>query len=85
VWPEGPERTAGFLDYFFGPEVTDAEAVELMAFDDQVGREDTALVESVQRGVRSGLIGSGRLLLDSERLIASFQDRIRNAVSAQSL
>ena len=53
--------------------MSDVEAAELMAFDDQVGREDTALVESVQCGVRSGLIERGRLLLDSEDLIASFQ------------
>ena len=85
VWPEGPERTAGYLDYFFGADVSDAEAVELIAFDDQVGREDTALVESVQRGVRSGLIGHGRLLLDSEHLIAGFQERVRNAVAVRTL
>ena len=52
VWPESPGRTVGFLDYFFGPDVDVARADELVAFDDQVGREDTALVESAQRGVR---------------------------------
>jgi phenylpropionate dioxygenase-like ring-hydroxylating dioxygenase large terminal subunit len=62
VWPEGPERTAGYLDYFFGAHVSDADAAELIAFDDQVGREDTALVESVQRGVRSRMIECGQLL-----------------------
>jgi choline monooxygenase len=72
VWPEGPERTAGFLDYFFGEGVSDEEAAKLIAFDDQVGREDVALVESVQRGVRSGLIAGGRLLVDSEHLLVSF-------------
>jgi hypothetical protein len=30
-------------------------------------------VESVQRGVRAGLVEHGRLLPDSERLIAGFQ------------
>jgi choline monooxygenase len=80
VWPVGPECTDGFLDYFFGAGVDDASAAELIAFDDQVGREDTALVESVQRGVRSGLIEGGRLLLDSERLIASFQESVRSAL-----
>ena len=80
VWPEGTERTAGVLDYFFGPDVSEEQAEELIAFDDQVGREDTELVESVQRGVRSGIVDQGRLLLDSERLIASFQQRVRNAL-----
>jgi len=82
VWPEGPERTGGFLDYFFGPEVPDATARELLEFDDQVGREDRQLVESVQRGVRSGLIEHGRLLLDSELLIEAFQQRVAAVLAA---
>ncbi len=81
VWPEGPDRTVGFLDYFFGPEVDEEAARELIAFDDQVGREDTALVESVQRGVRSGLVAGGRLMPESERLIASFQARVTKALT----
>jgi len=81
VWPVGAERTAGFLDYFFGAGVSAEEASELIAFDDQVGREDAALVESVQRGVRSGTIERGRLLLDSEMLVNSFQKRIFTALS----
>jgi choline monooxygenase len=76
VWPETAGRTAGFLDYFFGADVDDAWAEELIAFDDQVGREDTALVESVQRGVAAGLVDHGRLLPRSERLIASFQTKV---------
>jgi hypothetical protein len=76
LWPESPERTRGFLDYFFGADVPEASVRDLIAFDDQVGREDTALVESVQRGVRSGLIGRGRLLPASEQLIEGFQRRV---------
>jgi choline monooxygenase len=76
VWPESPERTVGFLDYFFGSDVPDDQARELLEFDDQVGREDTALVESVQRGVRSGLIDSGCLLPASEQLIQGFQHQV---------
>jgi nitrite reductase/ring-hydroxylating ferredoxin subunit len=76
VWPETTDRTAGFLDYFFAPGVDEGWARDLIAFDDQVGREDTALVESVQRGVGSGLVEQGRLLPESERLIASFQSRV---------
>jgi Ring hydroxylating alpha subunit (catalytic domain)/Rieske [2Fe-2S] domain len=71
--------------YFFGADVSDADAAELIAFDDQVGREDSALVENVQRGVRSGIVEQGRLLLDSERLIASFQQRVRDSVSVRTL
>jgi phenylpropionate dioxygenase-like ring-hydroxylating dioxygenase large terminal subunit len=76
VWPVSPGRTEGFLDYFFGPEVDDAAAAELIAFDDQVGLEDTALVESVQRGVAAGGVERGVLLPESERLIGDFQRKV---------
>jgi len=78
--PDGPGRTTGFLDYFFGAGVTDDEKEELIAFDSQVGAEDRELVESVQRGVESGLIERGRLLPESERLIAHFQSLVREAL-----
>ena len=81
VAPLGPERTAGFLDYFFPVDVSDAEVDELLAFDDQVGLEDRALVESVQAGVRSGLLEEGRLLPESERLLAHFQSLVREALA----
>jgi len=81
VWPVGPEHTAGFLDYFFGPDVPDETARELIELDDQVGREDSELVESVQQGLRSGLIDHGRLLLDSELLIDAFQERVTAALA----
>jgi phenylpropionate dioxygenase-like ring-hydroxylating dioxygenase large terminal subunit len=73
ILPLGPERTARFLDYFFAPDADQAWIDELMAFDEQIGREDTALVEGVQRGVRTGLLPAGRLLTESEQLVAHFQ------------
>jgi phenylpropionate dioxygenase-like ring-hydroxylating dioxygenase large terminal subunit len=71
--PLGPERTGRFLDYFFATDVDQAWVDELVAFDTQVGLEDRALVEGVQRGVRSGLLPEGRLLSESEQLVAHFQ------------
>jgi phenylpropionate dioxygenase-like ring-hydroxylating dioxygenase large terminal subunit len=73
ILPVAPERTARFLDYFFAPDVDQAWIDELIAFDDQIGREDIALVEGVQRGVRSGVLPDGRLLTGSEQLVAHFQ------------
>jgi phenylpropionate dioxygenase-like ring-hydroxylating dioxygenase large terminal subunit len=81
VGPLGPERTRGFLDYFFPEDVSDAEVEELLAFDDQVGLEDRALVESVQAGVRSGLLDEGLLLPESECLLAHFQQLVRGAIA----
>jgi phenylpropionate dioxygenase-like ring-hydroxylating dioxygenase large terminal subunit len=78
--PRGPERTARFLDYFFGPDVDEQWVEELTAFDDQVGREDRALVEGVQQGVRSGILSEGRLLTHSERLVARFQQLCAEAL-----
>ena len=73
ILPTAPGRTERFLDYFFAPDAEDGWVEELLAFDDQVGREDRALVEGVQRGVRSGILGEGRLLSESEQLVAHFQ------------
>ncbi|HKG43792.1 MAG TPA: aromatic ring-hydroxylating dioxygenase subunit alpha [Gaiellaceae bacterium] len=81
VAPLGPDHTRGFLDYFFVEQTTEAEVAELLAFDDQVGLEDRALVESVQAGMRSGLLDEGRLLPESERLLAHFQRLVREALA----
>jgi len=73
IVPTGPERTARFLDYFFAPDVDQAWLDELIEFDDQIGREDTALVEGVQRGLRAGVLTEGRVLSESEQLVSQFQ------------
>jgi phenylpropionate dioxygenase-like ring-hydroxylating dioxygenase large terminal subunit len=78
--PDGPARTLGFFDYFFAPDTPDEWVREFLAFDDQVGAEDRALVERVQRGVASGVLGEGRLLGESERLIAHFDGLVREAL-----
>jgi choline monooxygenase len=80
VAPTGPETTARFLDYFVGPDVDDAWLQEMLAFDNQVGAEDTVLVERVQRGLRSGALDHGRLLPESERLILHFQGLLVDAL-----
>jgi phenylpropionate dioxygenase-like ring-hydroxylating dioxygenase large terminal subunit len=81
IVPMGPERTARFLDYFFAPAVDEAWVEELMAFDDQIGREDTALVEGVQRGLRAGVLAEGRILSESEQLVAHFQRLCMDALA----
>ena len=71
--PSGTETTRRYLDYFFADGVDAGWIEEMIAFDSEVGAEDTVLVERVQRGVRSGAIEHGRLLPESERLVAHFQ------------
>ena len=82
IVPAAPGRTARFLDYFFAPDADDAWVEELLAFDDQVGREDRALVEGVQRGVAAGVLERGRLLENAEELIVDFQQRVVAALGA---
>jgi phenylpropionate dioxygenase-like ring-hydroxylating dioxygenase large terminal subunit len=81
VVPLAAERTGRFLDYFVGRDVDDAWIADMLEFDDQVGAEDTALVERVQQGLRSGGLEHGRLLLESERLIANFQTQLVEALA----
>ncbi len=82
IVPLAPDRTYRFLDYFFGPEVEPAWIDDLLAFDDQVGREDRALVEGVQRGVAAGGVEHGVLMSHSEQLIAHFQALTAAALDA---
>jgi phenylpropionate dioxygenase-like ring-hydroxylating dioxygenase large terminal subunit len=79
--PVAPDRTRRTLDYFFAPGEDEDWIAEFLEFDDQVGREDTRLVESVQRGAGSGVIPDGRLLPESEQLVAAFQARLREALA----
>ena len=82
--PAGAERSTGFLDYFFAPDAEPGWVDELFEFDRQVGAEDRALVERVQKGVRSGLVAEGRLLGESEQLVARFQELVDRALSIRS-
>jgi phenylpropionate dioxygenase-like ring-hydroxylating dioxygenase large terminal subunit len=73
ILPAGPGRTERYLDYFFAPEADEAWLSDFFGFDEQVGKEDTVLVESVHRGMASGLLEHGQLLLNAEPLLAAFQ------------
>jgi phenylpropionate dioxygenase-like ring-hydroxylating dioxygenase large terminal subunit len=81
IVPTGPERTARFLDYFVGPDVDEGWVRDMLDFDDQVGAEDRVLVERVQKGVRGGGLDHGRLMGESEKLIAHFQGLLVDALA----
>ena len=53
---------------------------ELLEWDAQVSNEDTALVESVQQGLDSGMVEQGRLMGESEQLIRDFQRRVHDSL-----
>ncbi len=81
ILPLASERTYRFLDYFVAEDADAAWIEESLAFDMQVSAEDRALVERVQAGVRSGLIEEGRLMPESERLVAHFQSLVVDALA----
>jgi len=78
--PDGPARTIEVTDYYFGTDASDEEIAELMAWDSQVAEEDVSLVQSVQSGLESRAVPQGRLMVESEQLIADFQRRVRDAL-----
>lgn len=80
IVPRGPERTYRFLDYFVGEDADEKWLHDYLQLDEQVGAEDRALVESVQRGIASGALASGVLLPESEQLIARFQAMVSEAL-----
>jgi phenylpropionate dioxygenase-like ring-hydroxylating dioxygenase large terminal subunit len=79
--PKGPDRTVVISEYFFGDDASPEMVRDIMAFNVLVGSEDQRLVESVQRGMTSGRVPRGRLLLDSERLIQHFQRLVQRALA----
>jgi len=81
--PDGPHRTATFVDGFWAPGTPEQVIQEITEFGAVVGAEDTALVESVHQGLATGLVPQGRLLLDSERLLQHFQLLVHDALAPQ--
>jgi phenylpropionate dioxygenase-like ring-hydroxylating dioxygenase large terminal subunit len=83
VWiPDGPHRTRGFTEHYFGPDVPEAWAEQLIAFNKQVGEEDDRLTDSVQRGLRAGVPAQGRFLVRSEHLALHFERLVLAALAA---
>jgi choline monooxygenase len=80
IVPLAPDRTLAIYDFWFDADVSEDEQRENVAFVDLVQREDIALCESVQRGLRSGRIERGRLL-ESERFLDRFAWQVARAVA----
>jgi phenylpropionate dioxygenase-like ring-hydroxylating dioxygenase large terminal subunit len=71
--PLDEHNTLALFEYYFPPGISDTEAETFVAFVDQVQREDTALCEAVQVGLRSGGFQQGRLMKSRERALHHFQ------------
>jgi choline monooxygenase len=81
IRPLSTERTHRFLDYLVADDADPAWIEEALEFDRQVGAEDSLLIARVQAGVRSGLLPHGRLLPESEQLVAHFQSLLVDALA----
>ncbi len=78
----GENRRSVFLVSRSGADVSDEQIEESIAFDTQVASEDVALFSSVQLGLDSRAVPQGRLMGDSEQLVAAFQRRVHDALTA---
>ena len=82
LWlPDGPDFTRGFTEQYFGPDVPDDWAEQLMAFNKEVGDEDDALTNAVQVGMKSGLPPRGRFLTNAEQLPIHFERLVLAALT----
>ena len=78
--PLGTRSIVEATDYFFGEGVSAERIEELIEWDNQVAKEDVSLVESVQRGLDSRTVLQGRLMPQSEQLVAAFQRRVHDTL-----
>ena len=78
--PLGEERTLAVSEPYFADGADPQVVEDIRAFGTEVGREDQDLVESVHRGLKSGMVPHGRLLLSSEHLIQHFQRLVCQAL-----
>lgn len=77
-WPMDEGTTAGRTAVFLPEGASEEYARQVTELSLQVGEEDNALCEAMQRGMASGAIERGRLMEDSEELLVRFQRRVRD-------
>jgi phenylpropionate dioxygenase-like ring-hydroxylating dioxygenase large terminal subunit len=71
--PLGPGRTRAIYEYCFVDAVGEREERDFVEFVQQVQMEDIGLCESVQRGLSTGYLPQGKLMLRQERALQHFQ------------
>jgi phenylpropionate dioxygenase-like ring-hydroxylating dioxygenase large terminal subunit len=83
VVPIDAEHSRQVVDHFFAADASEAQIRNDVEFSDLVTREDIVLCESVQRGLRSGAIEHGKLMLSRERGIQHFQKLVYRFLSGE--
>lgn len=77
LWPDGPERTRIVCDWVFHPSAIAApgfDPTDVVEVFDIVNRQDWAVCELSQHGVRSKVYRDGGIFVPSERHIRRFND-----------
>ena len=78
--PVDPQHTRRVRDRFFSPDVPRELRDKMIAVEQLVSDQDVTIVASVQRGLNSGVVPHGRLLLESEPLVHRFQTMVAHAL-----
>jgi phenylpropionate dioxygenase-like ring-hydroxylating dioxygenase large terminal subunit len=81
ILPIDENHCLAVYEFFFSESMAEDQQRAMVDFIDQVQREDIILVESVQRGLRSGFYEQGQLILSRENGIQHFQKLVFSALT----
>ena len=81
IVPIDEHHCLAVYEFFFSEGMPEQEQRAMVDFIDQVQREDIIIVESVQRGLRSGFFKQGQLILSRENGIQHFQKLVYSALA----
>jgi choline monooxygenase len=81
ILPIDEHHCLAVYEFFFSERTPEEEQSAMVDFIDQVQREDIIIVESVQRGLRSGFYKQGQLILARENGIQHFQKMVFSALT----
>lgn len=87
LWPVGPERTKSVREWLFHPSAMardDFDPSEIIEFHDLVDRQDVAVCENAQKGVRSRSFVQG-VYPPQDRYVYAFDQRYRRERDGGSL
>jgi choline monooxygenase len=81
ILPIDEHHCLAVYEFFFEENMPAEQTRAMVDFIDQVQREDIVIVESVQRGLRSGFYKQGQLILSRENGIQHFQKMVFSALA----
>jgi carnitine monooxygenase subunit len=81
IIPIDEHHCVAVYEFFFSESMPEDQQRAMVEFIDQVQREDIIIVESVQRGLRSGFYKQGQLILSRENGIQHFQRLVFSALT----